>query len=151
MGKTIMVSSHILPEVSAVCERVLILDKGQLVGEQSAAGLAAADPLAAGLATHTVVLYWDGDREAVAAALSRVAGVDDVKITTSGAEVVIAGNPVEIRPKLVESVLAAGGLLQNIQDKGPSLEDLFLRLTGAVPEPPSPPAGDPADGPEARS
>ncbi len=43
---------------------------------------------------------------------------------------VIAGNPVEIRPKLVESVLAAGGLLQNIQDKGPSLEDLFLKLTG---------------------
>jgi len=131
--RTVLLSSHILTEVSAVCERVLILDKGRLVAEESAAGLAAADPLAVGLATHTVVLNWDGDRDKVAAALARVTGVDDLKVTEHGAEVVIAGNPVEIRPKLVESVLAAGGLLQNIQDKGPSLEDLFLKLTGAVP------------------
>lgn len=131
--RTVLLSSHILPEVSAVCERVLILDKGHLVGEQSAAGLAGGDPLAVGIATHTVVLNWDGDRERVAAALAQVAGVDNLKITEHGAEVIIAGNPVEIRPKLVESVLAAGGLLQNIQDKGPSLEDLFLRLTGAMP------------------
>ena len=67
----------------------------------------------------------------MAAALARVAGVDDVTITATGAEVNIAGNAVEIRPRLVESVLQAGGLLQNIHDKGPSLEDLFMRLTGA--------------------
>lgn len=128
--RTVLLSSHILSEVSAICERVLILDRGRLVGEETAAGLAAADPLAAGLATHTVVLNWDGDRDKVAAALAQVAGVDDLIVTEHGAEVVIAGNPVEIRPKLVESVLAAGGLLQNIHDKGPSLEDLFLKLTG---------------------
>ena len=131
--RTVLLSSHILPEVSAICERVLILDHGRLVGEQSAAGLADADPLAAGLATHTVVLNWDGDRQKVAAALAKVAGVDNLVVTDHGAEVVIAGNPVEIRPKLVESVLAAGGLLQNIHDKGPSLEDLFLKLTGTEP------------------
>jgi len=140
--RTVLLSSHILTEVSAICERVLILDKGRLVGEESAAGLAAADPLAAGIATHTVVLNWDGDREKVAAALALVAGVDDLKITDLGAEVVIAGNPVEIRPKLVESVLAAGGLLQNIQDKEPSLEDLFLRLTGVTRDGPEPDRDD---------
>jgi hypothetical protein len=58
-------------------------------------------------------------------------GVDEVVVTDQGAEVLIAGNPVEIRPRLVESVLASGGRLQGLQDKGPSLEDLFLRLTGA--------------------
>ena len=78
---------------------------------------------------------WVADRYAVE--------VDEVTVTATGAEVVIGGNPVEIRPKLVESVLAAGGLLQNIQDKGPSLEDLFLKLTGAVPDAP-PPSGDDA-------
>ena len=74
----------------------------------------------------------------MAAALAQVAGVDDVIITDEGAEVLIAGNPVEIKPKLVESVLAAGGRLQNIQDKAgtePSLEDLFLKLTGTVRKP----------------
>jgi len=129
--RTVLLSSHILSEVSAVCERVLILDKGKLVGEESAVGLAQADPTSAADATRTVVLSWDGDRTAVAEALARVAGVDEVVVTSEGAEVIIAGNPVEVRPRLVESVLQAGGQLQNIQDKGPSLEDLFLRLTGA--------------------
>jgi ABC-2 type transport system ATP-binding protein len=125
--RTVLLSSHILSEVSATCERVLILDRGRLVGEHAADGLEAASTVAP---ATTVVLSWDGDREAVAAALARVAGVDDVVVTEAGAEVIIAGNPVEVRPRLVESVLQAGGQLQNISDKGPSLEDLFLRLTG---------------------
>lgn len=91
-------SSHILSEVAALCERVVILDHGRVVAEQSGEGLAAADPLAAGLAARTIVLSWDGDRDRVAAALARVAGVDDVTITATGAEVNIAGNAVEIRP-----------------------------------------------------
>ncbi|MBD3869699.1 MAG: ATP-binding cassette domain-containing protein [Acidobacteria bacterium] len=128
--RTVLLSSHILSEVSAICERVLILDKGRLVGEESADGLIKSDP-AAGQGTQTVLLSWDGDRDAVVEALMRVAGVDEVVVTGDGAEVIIAGNPVEVRPKLVESVIQAGGQLQNIQDKGPSLEDLFLRLTGA--------------------
>jgi len=129
--RTVLLSSHILSEVSAICERVLILDKGRLVGEERSDGLARVDAAAPEQGTRTVVLSWDGDRASVAEALARVAGVDEVVVTSDGAEVIIAGNPVEIRPKLVESVLQAGGQLQNIQDKGPSLEDLFLRLTGA--------------------
>ena len=50
---------------------MLILDQGRLVGEESAAGLAAADR---GRPARTVVLSWDGDREAVAAALAEVGG-----------------------------------------------------------------------------
>jgi len=125
--RTVLLSSHILSEVKATCERVLILDRGRLVGEHSVDGLSGAS---AGSAPTTVVLSWDGDREAVARALAEVAGVDEVVVTDQGAEVIIAGNPVEVRPRLVESVLGAGGQLQNISDKGPSLEDLFLRLTG---------------------
>ncbi len=127
--RAVLLSSHILTEVAAVCERVLILDKGRLVGERSADGLAAD---VGGEARGTVILSWDGDRDGVIEALRRVTGVDVVTITDDGAEVAIAGNPVEVRPRLVESVLAAGGRLQNIQDRGPSLEDLFLRLTGAT-------------------
>ena len=134
--RTVLLSSHILPEVSEVCERVLILDHGRLVGQESTEGLDA-DGMALRAGQH-VTLTWDGDREAVIEALARVAGVEELTATDHGAEVIIGGNPVEIRPRLVESVLAAGGRLQNIQDKGPSLEDLFLRLTGADRELPRP-------------
>ena len=129
--RTVLMSSHILSEVAALCERVVILDRGRVVGERSGEGLGDGDAAAAGATARTIVLSWDGDRAQVAAALARVAGVDDVVITATGAEVSIAGNAVEIRPRLVESVLRAGGQLQNIHDKGPSLEDLFLSLTGA--------------------
>jgi ABC-2 type transport system ATP-binding protein len=130
--RTVLLSSHILSEVSATCERVLILDRGRLVGQESAAGL---EDLG-GWTSPRVVLSWDGDRQGVAEALGLVAGVDDVIVTEDGAEVLIAGNPIDVRPQLVETVLAAGGRLQNIKDleaKGPSLEDLFLMLTGSGP------------------
>jgi len=124
--KTVLLSSHILTEVSQVCDRVLILDKGRLVCEESAGSLArygANDK-------HAVSLTWDGDRDAVGAALASVVGVDEVHLTADGAEVLIGGNPIEVKPRLVESVLAAGGRLQRLEEHGPTLEDLFLRLTG---------------------
>jgi ABC-2 type transport system ATP-binding protein len=124
--KTVLLSSHILTEVSQVCDRVLILDKGRLVCEESAGSLArygAGDK-------HAVSLTWDGDRGAVAEALARVVGVDEVHLTADGAEVLIGGNPIEVKPRLVESVIAAGGRLQRLEEHGPTLEDLFLRLTG---------------------
>jgi ABC-2 type transport system ATP-binding protein len=124
--KTVLLSSHILTEVSQVCDRVLILDKGRLVCEESAGSLArygAGDK-------HAVSLTWDGDRAAVAEALARVVGVDEVHLTADGAEVLIGGNPIEVKPRLVESVIAAGGRLQRLEEHGPTLEDLFLRLTG---------------------
>lgn len=130
-NRTVLLSSHILTEVEATCSRVLILNRGRLVGQQGAEGVAASDLAGLAAGPVRVVLDWDGNREGVAAALAQVAGVDEIRISETGAEVLIAGNPVEIRPKLVESVLAAGGQLQGVQDKGPSLEDLFLRLTGA--------------------
>ena len=134
--RTVLLSSHVLTEVSEICGRVLILDHGCLVGQENTEGPEARDlPAASG---KQVTLSWEGDREAVLEALARVAGVEELTATDQGAEVIIAGNPVEIRPRLVESVLAAGGRLQNIQDvqdKGPSLEDLFLRLTGVDREP----------------
>jgi len=137
--RAVLLSSHILAEISAVCERVLILDQGRLVAEETAAGLAGGG--------ERVALSWDGDREAVVRALRRVAGVEAVTVTGEGAEVSIAGDPVEVRPRLVESVLAAGGRLQNIEDRGPSLEDLFLRLTGAAPASPADPSAAPEERP----
>ncbi len=134
--RTVLLSSHILSEVSEICERVLILDHGKLVGVESTENLSRTAGVPAAGDGHQVQLTWDGDRQAVLKALAKVAGVEELTATDDGAEVLIAGNPVEIRPQLVESVLEAGGRLQNIQDSpravsGPSLEDLFLRLTGA--------------------
>jgi len=133
--RTVLISSHILSEISATCDRVLILKNGMLVGDDTPdhlfeGSLDSENGESSARSGQCVILAWDGDREAVTEALKQVAGVDELIVTEDGAEVMIGGNPVEVRPKLVESVIRAGGRLQNIQDKGPSLEDLFLRLTG---------------------
>lgn len=127
--KTVLLSSHILAEVAQVCDRVIILDRGRLVGEEGGPGLKGAGT------ASTVHLSWAGDRDAVVRALVDVVGLDAVTATASGAEVVIAGNAVEVKPQLVESVLKAGGRLQGMEERGPTLEDLFMRLTGVAPAP----------------
>ncbi|PID79336.1 hypothetical protein CSB20_10685 [bacterium DOLZORAL124_64_63] len=122
--RTVLISSHILSEIAATCDRVLILDRGRLVGEESPTeGFGAR-------AGRRVRLSWDGQRPAVLAALRDVAGVAELQATDDGAEVHIAGDPSEARPLLAEAVLRAGGRLQQLQDRGPNLEEMFLSLTG---------------------
>ncbi len=123
--KTVLLSSHILTEVSQVCDRVLILDRGRLVCEERASSLTQLRDQ-----HHVVTLTWDGARDAVLAALGAVAGVASARPTDDGAEVVVLGDPAEVKPRLVDALLAAGGRLQRMEDHGPTLEDLFLRLTG---------------------
>ncbi|MEZ4387465.1 MAG: ABC transporter ATP-binding protein [Candidatus Krumholzibacteriia bacterium] len=142
--KTVLLSSHILAEVAQVCDRIIILDHGRVVAEESGASLQGASGGAS-----TVHLSWEGDRAAVVEALAAVVGRDAVTATACGAEVVIAGNAVEIKPQLVESVLRAGGRLQGLEERGPTLEDLFLRLTGVPPAPDPAASSPPTEGDDA--
>jgi len=122
--KTVLLSSHILNEVSLTCQRVLILNKGRLVAEESP------DLLARELeAKPCIALAWDGKREEVCQQLAQLPGVVEVIRTEVGAEVSLAGDPGELNPQLVETVLSAGGRLQSMTNRSVSLEDLFLRLT----------------------
>jgi ABC-2 type transport system ATP-binding protein len=127
--KTVLLSSHILNEISQICERVLILNRGRLVAEESPGVLARRYQSQA----H-VELAWEDRREDVLAALARVAGVASVVPTALGAEIILDGDPREVRPLLAAAVQTAGGRLQNMIDRTPSLEDLFLRLTGSQQE-----------------
>src|SRR5262245_15273553 len=69
-GRTVLLSTHILSEAAAICSRIVILARGRLVAEDSAAGLARRTE---GLGRLTVRV--DGPADAVAAALAGVPGV----------------------------------------------------------------------------
>jgi ABC-2 type transport system ATP-binding protein len=137
--KTVLLSSHILNEVSLICGRVLILDRGRLVGEADPRVLA---PRLDG--RPRVAVAWDGPREAVRAALAAVRGVIAVVPVDSGAEVTLDRDPETVRPDLAAAVIGAGGRLQRMEDRGATLEELFLSLTagrgapGAAPSTPPP-------------
>jgi gliding motility-associated transport system ATP-binding protein len=135
LGKhhTVVLSSHILPEVAATCERVLIISRGRLVADGTPAELAGG--LREGRVEVDLVVR--GAPEAVRARLAAVSGVDTVEVAElPGGEahaVVSAAN--DLREELARAVVQLG--LRELRSRSATLEDVFLQLTTEEPEPPS--------------
>jgi ABC-2 type transport system ATP-binding protein len=125
---TVILSTHILPEVSMTCGRVVIINKGRVVAEDTPDNL-----------THrlrgagTLRLEVRGDETDAAAAVRAVAGVVQVRTARASAGVVVleveseAGR--DLRAELAAAVVGRGLGLLGLQAVGMSLEEIFLHLT----------------------
>ena len=125
---TVVLSSHILSEVEATCERVLIINAGRIVADGSP------DTLAQRLGTrrHEVEMVVRGAADAVEAVVRGVAGVDDVKLTPEddvAVRVVVTTPRADLREDLSRAVILGGFGLLEVQERALSLEDVFLQLT----------------------
>ena len=112
-GQTVFLSSHILSEVEALCDRVAILRAGRLVEAGSLAKL-----------RHLSAVLVEADLESSPPDLSRVAGVTRVEVTADHVRCQVTG---PIQPLL--TALAASGIRQ-LLCREPSLVELFLALYG---------------------
>jgi ABC-2 type transport system ATP-binding protein len=133
---TIILSTHILPEVEQLCERVIIIAKGKLVATDTVQNLTSrlrgAETVAievtgrngAGLSTPDVL-----ERLERVAGVSRVLERDsrDGNLTL----MVESEQGQHIRPELARAVVEAGWNLNELHAVGLSLEEIFLELTGA--------------------
>jgi len=125
---TIILSTHILPEVSMTCGRVVIINKGKVVAEDTPENL-----------THrlsgagTLRLDVRGDSAAVAEALRSVPGVTAVRPHAQAGDVsaldVEAAAGADVRADLARAVVQKGFGLLGLQQVGMSLEEIFLHLT----------------------
>jgi len=125
---TVILSTHILPEVSMTCGRVVIINKGRVVAEDTPENL-----------THrlrgagTLRLDVRGDAAALAEALTAVPGVTAVRARegTAGTSVieVEASAGTDVRAELARAVVQKGADLLGLQQVGMSLEEIFLHLT----------------------
>ena len=126
---TVIVSTHILPEVSMICERVVIIHEGEIVAVDRP------ETLASSLrGVERIELEVRGPQRDVANALSHVEGVRDVVRTpgdTTGVSrfKVEATMGSEIRAELAVEVVNGGWDLLRLESIGMSLEEIFLRLT----------------------
>jgi ABC-2 type transport system ATP-binding protein len=128
--RTVILSSHILPEVEAVCSRVLIINRGRLVG----AGRP--EELRSGLAGGRVALAVEvRDPEGrAAAALAGVAGVAlvgtpgvrDDGVSTLDLE---AESGAAVRERIFDAAVAGGFKLLGLSARAISLEDIFVSIT----------------------
>ena len=132
---TIILSTHILPEVEQICERVIIIAKGKVVATDSVANLTSrlrgAETVAVEVAAREGATLAAGD---VLARLERVAGVERVTARDGHGSlsfIVESQKDQHVRPELARAVVEAGWNLNELHSIGLSLEEIFLELTGA--------------------
>jgi len=127
--RTVVLSSHILSEVEATCERVLIINEGRLVADGAPGKLA--QRIGTGR-KHEVELVVRGHADEVEAALREVPGVDTLSSTPSEGgivRVVVSTRTPDLREALSRAVIEGGFGLLEVQARTLSLEDVFLQLT----------------------
>jgi ABC-2 type transport system ATP-binding protein len=129
--RTVLLSTHILSEAQQVCDRVLIINKGHIVVEDSPESLRSR---LAG-AQHVIVKV-AGDGDGLDRLLSKSTGVLKVGESKDGGLEIEVAPGKDIRPDLARSVVGAGYDLLEMRPVGMSLEDIFLELTREEPQPP---------------
>src|SRR5437762_6637310 len=125
---TIILSTHILPEVSQTCERVVIINKGRVVAVDTP------DNLTARLqGSQTMYVQIDANGADAVSALGRVPGV--TRVVESDRKAGIVGYEVEsergrdIRRDLARTIVGSNWGLLELRPMRMSLEEIFLSLT----------------------
>ena len=124
---TIIISSHILPEVSMVCQRVVIINDGHLVAIDTPEKLSAT--LQAG---ERVLVEARGPGDDIANAIRKVRGVREVKRQPEGDRqkfVVECAAASGVREQIATTIVRNGWGLLGLQTDTLTLEEIFLRLT----------------------
>ena len=128
---TVILSSHILSEVQAVCSRVLILSKGKLVAEGTPEELG--EKLNPGSCLRATVL---GDRRTVLEAVQAVPGICKVRVESEAdGEVTFTAeseDATDRRAAVSKALAKAGCTVLALAAENKSLEEIFLALTGGA-------------------
>jgi len=143
--RTLIFSTHILSEAEQVCDRVLILQRGQIVAEGPPDRLR--EQLQHG-ARILLRLAGQPDPGAVAHCLGEVPGVASVEVAPVG-YLIEPRTGTDIRGAVNAAAVGAGWTVVELRPAGGSLEDIFLELTSAEvtgPGGPTEPGGADAPG-----
>lgn len=124
---TVILSSHILSEVQAVCDRVLIIAEGQLIAMGTPQELA--DRMQSGKILRVTA---KGNGEHILAAIKKIAGLGAYELVEQEGELttftVSLPGTRDLRPAVSEALVYAGCPAVAMQTSSASLEEIFLQL-----------------------
>ena len=126
-NQTVVLSSHILPEVSMICDRVLIINEGRIVAEDTPKNLA--ERLQG---VDRLEVEVGGPAAEVLPVLKGIKGVNNVAhIDQNGRHTytIQAQSGQDLRDEISQAIISNGWSLRGLQMVGMSLEEIFLRLT----------------------
>ena len=122
--RTVLLSTHILPEAQQICDRVLIINKGSIVAEDTPENLQSRL-----VGSQRVVLRVRGDSDGLTARIAKIKGVRDVEAKSDGSIEFEFAAGQDIRPQVAKAVIQGGYDLLEMRPIGLSLEEIFLELT----------------------
>jgi ABC-2 type transport system ATP-binding protein len=127
-NKTVILSSHILPEVNAICEKIIIINKGRLVASGSA------DEISMRLQSReSIYVKAKGDFKKIANTLQKIKGMQSINQISDEAEVLEFNVEFEkgrdLREELFYAMAEMGCPILEMKPNKLSLEDVFVKLT----------------------
>lgn len=123
--RTVLLSTHLLNEAQNLCDRVLIINKGKIVAEDTTENLQARL-----LGAERVVVRVRGEADELAATIKSVKGVRKVETLNDGGVEFEFASGKDLRPEVAKQVIKDGYDLLELRPLGLSLEEIFLELTG---------------------
>jgi len=123
LGTTIFLTTHYLDEADALCDRILVIDYGKIVAEGSP------DDLKRRISGDVITLSVGGGPDAAKGVLGTHEGVRDVTVSGQSLRLTVDHGE-EALPGMLRELDAAGLALQSIQLARPTLDDVFLTVTG---------------------
>lgn len=125
---TVILSTHILSEVQAVCDRVIVLNNGKIVADSTTGGLS--DAIAGG---GRLICRVDGPENAVLRLLSDIPGISRVRSNgVRGGEcefMIDVAQEKDVRREIFKRLAAKSWPMLGLRESEMSLEDIFLALT----------------------
>ena len=127
---TILLSSHIMQEVSAVCNEIIIINEGKMIVKDKPENISAHIEQ-----THELTMEIKGNKELVRSILSGIEHITECKVTDSEDDeickaIVISEADSDIRETVFYALAENKCAILEMHTKEPSLEETFIRLTG---------------------
>lgn len=120
-NKTVLFSSHILQEVRAICDRVIIINKGNIVADNTLQNLEKQTGSSTVLVTFKEALEGEWMR--------RLPAVGSVEKITAFSWRIVSPDPQETRKQLLHLAIEQNLNIVSLQDASGNLEDVFRNLT----------------------
>jgi ABC-2 type transport system ATP-binding protein len=126
--RTIILSTHILPEVAMTCDRVIVINHGKIIAQDEVKSLT--DPSSKAVSIYLEV---EAPEQKVIAELKKISGVSEVRSESSVSEgvngfTVTTDGESDIRRDVVARIMKNNWGLLEFRRKQMSLEDVFLKL-----------------------
>jgi ABC-2 type transport system ATP-binding protein len=126
-GRTLVYTTHYMEEVERLCDRVVVIDHGRVLADDTLQGLFANAPV-----SNRLTLRYDPSPDAAAIAeIKGLPGITHVELSNSELSVFAADLGIAA-PRVLERLAARGFSCLELTSRRANLEDVFLGLTGRM-------------------